>query len=638
MIRNSSSIKVDSAVKVLTYFIVAIGASSVVRDIGLFYPLVFLCLFLISLYLDYRRRLFIPRWLLTGAALSVIVVTLFRIHVDDLADASLGALLILLALKLLIDKRFRDYMQIYLIVLFLLTGSALLSLDIEFLFYLIALFFLVSIAMVLLTYCSQDSTLEIPVSSMRAIVSKSALIPLAAIPLTLFMFIILPRTSYPLFFSLQKGTGAHTGFSDTVRLGNVSDIQEDAAVIFRAHMERVDEDSLYWRGIVFDTFDGILWQSMHKDPPDRGKPPLLSGRRIPQTIYLEPYGNKYLFALDKPSSITLRYVTGYRDLTHSLPFTLSNRIRYETLSVLSDVFVEQEIDRSVYLQLPEGRLVRTKDLARSLSQGTQEDTIQEMLNFLKSGEYRYSLENLPLSSNPLEDFLFSHKYGNCEYFASTMAVMLRMAGIPSRVVGGYRGGYYNDAGEYYIVPQKNAHVWVEAYLENGKWKRFDPTPAGIEHFASFTRKDIFFEVKVLLDTLNYYWNALVINYDFAKQMTLLQKLRSLKKPRFHFSLTREQLLGYSAALMALILLVWLIYRWFYKKRAPEERLKEAFIRKMAKHGYRKAPSEGLEEFVSRIEEAPLQERAYRFVREFERLYYKDIPLTRQEMKRLKCLI
>lgn len=630
--------RLDSAVKVLTYLIVAIGASSVVRYIGLFYPLAFLSLFLLSLYLDYRRRFFVPRWLLTGAGLSVILMTLFRVGTEDLVEASLGALLILLAIKLLADKRFRDYMQIYLMVLFLLTGSALLSLDIEFLFYFIALIFLVSVAMVLLTYCSQDSTLEMPVSSVRAIVWKSLLIPLVAVPTTLFMFIILPRTSYPLFYSLQRGAGAHTGFSDSVRLGNVSDIQEDAAVIFRAHMEKVDENSLYWRGIVFDTFDGISWQSMHKEPPDKNRPPLLSGRRIPQTIYLEPYGNKYLFALDKPSSIALRYVSGYRDLTHSLPFTLSKRIRYETLSALSDVFVEREIDRSLYLQLPKGTLARTKELAQSLFRGTEGETIQEILNFLRNGVYHYSLENLPLSGNPLEDFLFNHKYGNCEYFASAMAVMLRMAGIPSRVVGGYRGGYYNDAGEYYLVPQKNAHVWVEAYLESGKWKRFDPTPAGIEYFVSFTKRDIFFKLKFFLDTINYYWNALIINYDFAKQMTLLKKLRSFKKPKFHFPLSREQLLRYSAALLGFVFSVWVIYSLTSKRKAPEEKLREAFIRKMGKHGYSKAPSEGLEEFVSRIAEAPLQEKAYHFVREFERFYYKDIPLTRQEAKRLKYLL
>jgi transglutaminase-like putative cysteine protease len=456
--------------------------------------------------------------------------------------------------------------------------------------------------------------------------------------MTLFMFVILPRTSYPLLYSLQRGSSAHTGFSDSVSLGNVSDIQEDAAVVLRAQMERVDEHSLYWRGIVLDTFDGVSWQSMHREPHDRNNLPLLPGRRIAQTIYLEPYGNKYLFALDKPSSLLLRYVRGYRDLTHSLPFTLSQRIRYEALSALSDVFGEQKIDRSVYLQLPEGKLARTKELAGSLSRRTEGETIGEMLNFLRNGAYRYSLENLPVSVNPLEDFLFNHKYGNCEYFASAMAVMLRMAGIPSRVVGGYRGGYYNDAGEYYLVTQKNAHVWVEAYLESGKWKRFDPTPAGIEQFVSFAQGGIFLKARFLLDTINYYWNALVINYDFAKQMTLLQKLRSFKRPKVQFPLAREQTVRYSAALLVLGFSVWLIYFLIAKRRAPEEKLREAFLRKMGRHGYRKAPSEGLEEFASRIKEPSLQEKAYRFVREFERIYYKDIPLTRQEAKRLKCML
>jgi hypothetical protein len=121
-------------------------------------------------------------------------------------------------------------------------------------------------------------------------------------------------------------------------------------------------------------------------------------------------------------------------------------------------------------------------------------------------------------------------------------------------------------------------------------------------------------------------------------MTLLQKLRSFKKPQFHLPVGRGQLLGYSAAFLAFMFFVWAIYFVIFRRRAPEEKLREAFIRKMGKYGYRKAPSEGLEEFVSRIEEAPLQEKAYHFVREFERFYYKDIPLTRQEAKRLKYLL
>ena len=94
-------------------------------------------------------------------------------------------------------------------------------------------------------------------------------------------------------------------------------------------------------------------------------------------------------------------------------------------------------------------------------------------------DYGYTLE---LLSKPVDDplayFLFVRKKGHCEYFASSMAVMLRTLGIPARVVNGFRGGEYNDLTGSYIVREKDAHSWVEAYFPEYGWVTFDPTPAG----------------------------------------------------------------------------------------------------------------------------------------------------------------
>ncbi|MDA7951529.1 MAG: transglutaminaseTgpA domain-containing protein [Pirellulaceae bacterium] len=95
-------------------------------------------------------------------------------------------------------------------------------------------------------------------------------------------------------------------------------------------------------------------------------------------------------------------------------------------------------------------------------------------------------------TDPTEEFLKIHRSGHCEYFASSLALMLRSQGIPTRVVSGYRGGDYNTVGSYYVVKQANAHSWVEAYLPSdqlpasyqndprfaeGGWLRLDPTPS-----------------------------------------------------------------------------------------------------------------------------------------------------------------
>lgn len=633
-------IRIEDAVKVLTFAISALGFLSVVREVELLYSLAFASLFSLSVSFEYRRTFPLHGWLLACMAMGVILLTILRMNADEFISLVVGALLILLAIKLLGAKRFRDYMQIYLIALFLLIGSALLSVEIEFLVYFVCMIFLVTVTIVFLTYFSQDNTLALPVSAIARIASKASLISLIAIPATVVMFIILPRTSYPIFHFLNRGAHASTGFTDKVRLGNVSDIQEDTTVILRAHMERVQENLLYWRGIVLDNFDGTSWTSLHSGGPDSGRSPGMAGRQVKQTIYLEPYGNRYLFALDKPASLSLRYAKKTSALTYTLSENIFRRIRYESASTLSDLLPEQRIDRSAYLQMPEKTLAKTRDLVKTLSSGgTGEETAQAILLFLRDGEYRYSLKNLPVSGNPLEDFLFRYKYGNCEYFASAMAVMLRIAGIPSRVVGGYKGGYYNDAGEYYLVPQKNAHVWVEAYMENRGWLRMDPTPAGIENFVSGPSSDLFFRVKLLMDSMNYYWNALVINYDFAKQVSLFHTIRSgIRNPRVRLSMKSETVVRYSAALLCLALVILVVCRMAVRKKVPHENILKDFLKRMGRYGYKKHRSEGLEEFVARIQDERMREKAFRFVRAFEGYYYRDKKLAREDVRRLKELL
>ena len=91
--------------------------------------------------------------------------------------------------------------------------------------------------------------------------------------------------------------------------------------------------------------------------------------------------------------------------------------------------------------------------------------------------YGYSLDLVnETGQTGLYEFLFRRREGHCEYFATAMVVLLRVNGIPSRMVNGFAGGEWNDLGNYLIVRQKHAHSWVEAYLPGQGWMVFDPTP------------------------------------------------------------------------------------------------------------------------------------------------------------------
>ena len=80
---------------------------------------------------------------------------------------------------------------------------------------------------------------------------------------------------------------------------------------------------------------------------------------------------------------------------------------------------------------------------------------------------------------------------------------------------------------------------------------------------------------------------------------------------------------------------YLIYILLSKRKGQTDKLISKFIAKMRRHGYSKGEGEGLEEFVSKIDKEDLKDRAYEFVTDFEKLYYKDIPFTKEDIKRLE---
>ncbi|GKT06940.1 DUF3488 and DUF4129 domain-containing transglutaminase family protein [Desulforhabdus sp. TSK] len=635
-------VKIKDTLKISTYACALTGYASVIQHVEKATALLFAGLLILAAGLDSRRPSPLPfkppRWLLNACSVGILGFFFSRISATYLIEPILNALLLLVAVKLLEEKRPRDYMQVYLLCMFLLVGSSLLSLSAVFLVYFFLLVTLATFSLLLLAYFSQSEDLILTWDNVLKLARHALLISGIALPLTAVFFIILPRTSYPLLNFLQKREVSRTGFTDTVTLGQVSEIQENNQVVLRAEMPRVEERDLYWRGIVMDTFDGSAW-SVGKtfkwgtalNPP--------AGDPVHQTVYLEPYGNRYLFALDKPVHIVAGGARRSQDATYTLRAPLERRIKYTAVSVLSPFLPDPSTEASHYLQLPPGFSPRVEKLVGALKKAAPGDQwVGALQRIFTGGDYQYSLQSLPVSENPLEDFLFVQKRGNCEYFASALAAMLRAGGIPSRVVGGYKGGFYNRAGGYYLVLQSNAHVWVEAYLKDG-WLRLDPTPPLHEGLPAGGARDSSMQLKLAMDTVNYYWNRLVITYDLSRQMALLEWLRSsLEKPAITSwkpTLNKRSLLHYAGFPLLCLLACFCLYRFLTERKKPLDRIAARFTRKMAAHGYQKGKAEGLEEFVARIEEEPLREKAQRFVEDFEAIYYGDREATRHSLSRLR---
>jgi hypothetical protein len=155
-------------------------------------------------------------------------------------------------------------------------------------------------------------------------------------------------------------------------------------------------------------------------------------------------------------------------------------------------------------------------------------------HFLMPGQYQYSL-NLNLSADeniePVEDFVANTRTGHCEYFASALAMMLRSQGIPAQLVRGYKGGTFNTVGRYYLVQERDAHSWVEAWIPNeavppselagalsegGAWYRFDPTP-GRGNQIAIQQPGMGEKAAQAFDYVELLWRDYVLSLNSARQ-------------------------------------------------------------------------------------------------------------------------
>ncbi len=636
---NFTQLKVRTVVNIFTYLTGILCITALAGQIPFVYPLLLLAAMGLSVYLD-TKKIYIPRWLLAVLSVAVLLYFLIQLDMQDLIGHITEILFVLMGIKFLEHKEFRDYMQIYALALFVLAGLGLMTLGMAFIAYLLLFFVLLCLSLIFLTFYSQDPELELTNQTIRIMITKSLWIPVLAIPLSGLMFVILPRTSYPILTFLNRPDKARTGFTDNVRLGQVSDIQEDERVIFRATMEKIDESRLYWRGITLDYFDGTSWRGTrkHYHSPANSVTPV--GRRVNQTIYLEPYENSSLFALDKPVHIDLRAVRRYDDFSFGMPSYIEKRVRYTVFSIISDTIPEDAVDTGKYLQLPAGLSARIVSLAKSLAvKNDKGATARNIMSHLHSDKYKYTLKGLARSKNPLESFLFDSRSGNCEYFASAMAVLLRIDNIPSRLVGGYLGGYYNEMGNYYLIPQKNAHVWVEAYVDGRGWVRFDPTPATPEAFSSGYGQGVFLKLQLFLDTINYYWYGIVLTYNLERQLSITRSIFSeFKKPSFSFAFLKSRAARYTGIGLIIVILVIVIGVLARSANPREIAVLNRFLRKLKGMGYQKDEFEGLEEFAMRIPDENIQKISLEFVRNFESIYYADRPFMAEDLRRLENIM
>jgi transglutaminase-like putative cysteine protease len=307
--------------------------------------------------------------------------------------------------------------------------------------------------------------------------------------------------------------------------------------------------NLKWRGLAFDYFDGRSWKNTDQHRltvSTQGRYYKLENSAqgtnwLNQTFFVEALSANVIFAASRVLAVSLDVGPLQRDSAGNL-YTDSHMLKKLRYAAISDTIrpnpgnisdlspIPPEI-LTRYLQLP-SEDSRVLDLARRATIAAKDKYSKAIAleQYLRTN-YSYSLllRGTPNSKDPLAMFLFDVRAGHCEYFASSMTIMLRQLGIPARLVNGFRTGEYNSIGDNWTVRQYHAHSWVEAYFPPYDWIEFDPTPTDPGHpKTGFVRL-----ISDLTDAIDLWWWEGILNYDSSKQYRVLSVLRAaLEKCRY----------------------------------------------------------------------------------------------------------
>ncbi len=590
----------------------------------------------LGMLLDRRGRHPLPGHWGTLVALAFFSIYAIQISMANLVQPVTNILAMMLTIRLITEKSNRNILQLFVLALFALASSSLLSLSASFFVYLVLLVAVVTIGLVLLSFHTTDPNLVLDPRALAKLFSVAGLLPVVSLVLMVVFFVILPRTQRPLWNFLNPPESAAVGFNDKVEPGAYASTAAVKTVALRVESEPLAPEDLYWRGIVLNHLEGNTWSRVQEPAGERSL--IEGGRNVAQLVYPEPKSDHFLVALDAPRSIEGMRAQGSGDLVFTTHRAIDRRARFSAISVVGGTIrIQGSADRDFYLQTPQAVSPRLEALAEQLrlQGGDARQRIAGLQAFFRNQGLTYATRDLPGSADPIDDFLFDKKRGYCEFFASSFAVLLRLSGVPARLVGGYYGGEYNELGGYYLVTEDTAHVWVEALTEEGRWLRLDPSAlAGNAASALLAQRGRGLNsLQRLADAFNYFWNQAVIAYDLGRQLELLRNTGRRMKD-LQVSVDWRLVLGLGLAALALAAAGRALLS--RSRRSAEARLLRRFLRQVARtHGLDQIPArEGLYELAERLND----ERCRRFARIYGGAVYRDRKLTDAERRELGKLI
>jgi hypothetical protein len=400
----------------------------------------------------------------------------------------------------------------------------------------------------------------------------------AVVAMSGVLFLIIPRFELATGFFLDRyiTRKSRTGFTDSVKFGDVSELIRDESVAMRVDLTDTSglREPPYWRLVVLDEYtpEGFRVSAGLKGELIRGQRTIqqLRGRQMGReantvggvwTFYIEPGVSRFLPLPGSYGTLRMRDMSplqvsaGHRVValrTEPMTMTAFQLDAVELTPVLNDARFSQ-ILRSAQENPPPASdqfrydpRVALRGPAGAANEAVLRRVVGEITGGadLPAGEFTrraiawlqarhaYALSaKLPKGEgDDIVRWLDSNEPGFCEYFAASLTVLARAAGHPARVVAGFHGGVLNAFENYYMVRNSDAHAWAEVYDGKTAWVRADPTPGAVSVAAQaagqVARQEQDSSWSARVDSLRVLWYRRIVNFDSRAQVQMLDQVKT----------------------------------------------------------------------------------------------------------------
>ncbi|MEA3492052.1 MAG: DUF3488 and transglutaminase-like domain-containing protein [Campylobacterota bacterium] len=483
--------------------------------------------------------------------------------------------------------------------------------------------------------------------SLRENLRMTGMLFALSLPWVMLLFVFFPRISFEhASYGFHGDDVSRTGHDGMMYLDNKALLVPSDRIVMEVGFEDLvpTSEQLYFRGTVLYSEEKNHWKPLPKAIKRGAREPLeRMDDLIVYKVSLYPTKKRWLYLLDMPVEAPSG-ATVDADFVTTLKEPIQDPQHYEASSALGysyGKYVEPAIIKAS-LSYHRDDNPQSLKLGKRLQEKYPDSKLRAtaLVNIFKDQNLTYSLRPKPIDLNhSVDSFLFEKRSGYCVHFASSFVLLARMAGIPARIVTGYKADPINSIKNYLIIKERDAHAWAELLIDR-RWIRYETTATAsmidtktvelLGQEQNSQEGDKFFtQTHLYLMYLKYQVETWILEYSYFRQMQLLDRARG--EPGFVLKL-----------LSSFGLFVLLSFALFFYFRRPvcQDKLLctiSPLLKVLQKEGYRRKDGETMHHFFQRyISDHPERKSLKEIDRLYELIRYgdDDSTETQKELQRV----